>query len=428
MKAPSAAPRTPANVFLAGAQAVAISWGFALVLGFAGVAFLGQGFQPTVAFAAALTVHLVARLARRGDPAIAARTAAFVQLAWFPYLFGLAAFTLSDPIVAGHWRCGTGDFAMLMLGLVSLPVVFGLAIVTALVLEKLRVRWASFGPAAALALVSPIVLAKSAWRLPLSTPDGYLAGLPVVATLSGDEGRFDGPGFVIERAQPPHEQSANARTALKRPGAVCELRGVEQPTDEGGELTESCAGLRVLRDEAHGLWIVVGPGVTGSALAAVDARNPGARAEVTARSVCSSLRPPAPWAIGQAVAALAALVLVGSAAAGSRRTRAWGAATRGQHTGGGWVSFEDGRPPIHLADAVHLPAGHVLVLEAARRATGYREHGLPVGAARVAAGTFEQLVEETRAGSSVLYGLAIVLCLLTLAPMLAAGLNGLLGG
>jgi hypothetical protein len=180
-----------------------------------------------------------------------------------------------------------------------------------------------------------------------------------------------------------------------------------------------------LRDAEHDLWIFQPPGTPTSASYAIDGNLE--QTEVIARTVASSLRPPTAWAVSQAVGTLLALGVAGIAFTRRRRAESWRAGRTGAHRGQGWVTFEDGTPPTHFSSAATVHLGNVLVVEPSRLTQNYREHGRVEGAARIAAGTFDQVLQAADTRATDLYLLATLVALLTLAPMLAAALQGLLG-
>jgi hypothetical protein len=72
-----------------------------------------------------------------------------------------------------------------------------------------------------------------------------------------------------------------------------------------------------------------------------------------------------------------------------------------------------------------LPEGHVLVLDFVARTPHYRDPGGVHPTARVAAGTLESVTLAAGARATDLHAFAILVALVTLAPMLAAAAAGL---
>jgi len=106
----------------------------------------GVPYSLLIAFACAATVLVSWGALRRRDGGSTVRAAAWPLLGWCPYLFGGAAVAIGEPIVVAHWRCGTGDMGLLMLALLSVPVVFALAIVSMLAIELAWERSRGSGP------------------------------------------------------------------------------------------------------------------------------------------------------------------------------------------------------------------------------------------------------------------------------------------
>jgi hypothetical protein len=413
------------------AQATAVSWVLALGLALLARQVFGDGvaYAPLVALACAVTVPLVSRRARRSDGGSAVRPASWVLLAWVPYLFGGAAFELSEPIVQGHWRCGNPVMAMFVVVLASVPVVFAMAVLSAVVVDRFRLvlttklaAWAAVG-------LSVVALCACLRRIDEVDPEHYVASLPVVAALESDVDRYDGPGFSVEYR--PRQEGADVAAG----GCNVFTHGLRlDPRDRMGPAFErqvgpSCSGTRVRRDASHDLWIVESPAFAGFSRLAFEVHGGGAEAvDIDARRVASSLRPPMAWTASLAVGCAFALALLGVAIRMRRRAEAWRAARPGVHGGGGWVTFEDGTPPAHFAGAATLPACTVLVLESSPRTPHYREHGRLDEGARFATGTFfDDVLQPAEARARDMQAFAILVALLTLAPILAAYLDGLLG-
>ena len=339
----------------------------------------------------------------------ALRSASVALAAWFPYLFLGCLMALSEPLAIGgnHTRCGNGIMGLYLFGLLAVPVLFGASTVFAVGLERFRVRGPGLMAALVVTAMSVGLLGAGLRRLPNPEPDGYVASLPVVATLGAGVDRFAGPGFSVEPGETGCSLSTNGS------------RGSER------EVFQSCQGVQILHGKDD-LWFVQEPGRSVIGIRA-ERLGTATGVDVAAGDVAGLSRAPSVWmglaAAGTAVAIFA--VVLGAMA--RRRGRQWRLARPGVHDGGGWLSFEDGAAPVHVADAACLPNGAVLVLEGARAAGHYREHGGLLGDVRVAAGS---LREVEHAGDTRMRGFAafaILLLAVTSAPLLAAATRGLLG-
>jgi hypothetical protein len=405
VNSPPVVRRKLGSSLFAGGVAVVCSWLLTIVFGGLAWWLLGGdvAFTIVIALACLATLPLASRIARRVSGASAVRTTSCVLVAWSPYLFGGAAFQLGIPIVQAHWRCGTGDVGLFFAAALSLPIVFGTALAVGVVVDRLRfvlttkaVAWLTVG-------LSVLVLAASLRRVHDVVPDGYLASLPVVASMTKDH---EDPRFC----------------PLWRATWTAAERGTSADGHE-----PSCEGVRVLEDAAHGLVIFQMPAQDGSPMSYAIKVGRSGLSEITVRSVASSLRPPTAWAVSQAVGTAIGLLLVVVAFVTRRRAGAWRTAKTGAHGGEGWVTFEDGTPPTHFAGVAALPAGQVLILSSSRGAPHYREHGGIEEGARFVAGTVDDVVQTAETRATDLHAVAILVGLLTLAPMLAAAVDGLLG-
>jgi hypothetical protein len=408
------------------------SWLFAFVLGSVSWVSLGgqTAFTPLVAVAAGVTVALVAALGR--SEGTDARLASWVLFAWVPYLFFGAVFELREPIVSGHFRCGNGVMGLFFLALVSMPVVFALFGVCASLADRSRLFLATRTAAWALSAVAVLVLAAAGARSNKLDAERWADSLPEVARLDSAQDRFVGPFFIIEeRVQPDNSSTNNAPLT-----PTCRL--VEPASGRvGQEIASSCAGVRVLHDEVHDLWVLhMSPGSDSMGhntialdgqllpLEAAPAIDP---ADVDAARIASSLRPPLVWTATLAAGTLVALFCLVFARRLRTRASAWRSARNAMHRGDGWVTFEDASPPVHLAGAAPLASGPILVLESKTSPAGYRQHGRSDDSLRVAPGSLDALIETAEVRASNFYGAASLAVALTLAPMFAAALYGLLG-
>ena len=403
------------------AEAVVGSLVFLFVLALAeeGLFESRASYAPAVALASVLAVGVVALLARRGRRPSPVRAASLALLAWAPYLFAAALYHLSEPLVVGRWRCGTGLMGLVFLAVGSVPFVFALAALVAAAAERYRLDLATRVVAAATGAIALVVLFAAVRRDHKIDPDAYVASLPVVGEVRGPDDRLAfGPLAVEQRGSAKPGDDATGCVLFAPAGT------------RTAQVTEECTGLRVRQDERNNLWILEWPVGGATARYALDLAGAGLeRAEIVPQRVAASLRPPAPWTGALACGCAVALALAALALRDEARARAWRSARRGAHSGGGWVTFDDAAgPPMHLAAAAAMPVGPVLVGAPGSGTPSYREHGGAVdGDARLIAGSFEGLLSAAQARGTAYYAFATLTLALTLEPMIAAACVGLLG-
>jgi hypothetical protein len=351
-----------------------------------------------------------------------------------PLLFLGAGFAMGDPIVASHWRCGTGDAALAMLAPPAFAVLGALGgAVATLVVPRApaggrAARWIGLG---ALGLCAALVAWAAARSARWPGPDAYVRSLPVMATL---EPAAAGTPVTTLPASPPStfEPQAIYRDRLgdleierRCQGEYCTASlgaPARDPLGDARKHAEEGASVRihqplvVRRDEAHDLWILEGSGrdaYRGPALELTD---------VGVALVKDTLAPPPGWTVGAAAGVLfGALLRVRRRRAAARLARL-AAAPAGVLGDDGWIALEGGAPPVRVAPDLGLPRGPVLLLADDGTTTPGRAYRgeAPLGPGAVVAGEREELV--TRAGDEVaaLDALALAAPLLTAAPLVAA--------
>ncbi|WP_437672147.1 hypothetical protein [Sorangium sp. So ce131] len=419
----------------------------------AGVLWLVTGQTlPLAALMAWVQVATVAAVCRRAAAAGVPRAggaAALASLAVAPLLWLVSARALDDWIIPAPGKMSwEPDGAVLAL---AAPVAFALSgtlgwwmalfVAWGRPAVAAAVRWLSLG---ALALSAALLAwsAARAARYPL--PEGYLASLPVAATVPRVAGvpvsevppelawepwgattqvyrdPVEGLGFDVERRC----EGPVCTFALIRPDAQT------APWHHGRFKDRSAVRrsgpLVVKRDEAHDLWVAVGADVVafrGPAL------TPGG---VQVRSVRDRLSPPYGVMVGAGGGALLAALLL------RRRRRA--AAQLGRVAAGapgalgndGWITFDGGEPAVRAAPELRLEPGPVLVLgQAPAAARGgaspgasggvYRgEAPAPLGPGEVIPGEKAALLADGRGELAALDALALAVAVLTAAPLAAA--------
>jgi hypothetical protein len=402
---------------VAAACGVGLSWALSLLFAVLAARWAGEdaAFSVAIIVACVVTVPIVARRMRRSDGESPVRAVALALLGWALYLFLGATRALESSAAPG---CRTGDVGILVILAISAPFVFGLTLAIAKALDRFRLRLATRCVAYAALGLSVLTLAVSLRRIHDATPEGYVESLPVLGTL-GLTDHFDRPGFSVTTDWRPlggdfSKKSWPYLDPQVNKGCQITVRGSVVSTDLAS--LPSCVGVRVRRDAARDTWVVQAP--SGGSYAIDD--------QAHARKIVTS-RPPTAWVASLGAGTLLALVAMIIAYIVQTRADAWRAARPGQHRGGGWVAFEDGTPPTHLAAATNLCIGFILVLEPSRLTPSYREHGRVEEGARLVGGSLDNLLEVAEARATDLYVFASLVALLTLAPMLAAALARLLG-
>ncbi|AUX46479.1 uncharacterized protein SOCE26_079850 [Sorangium cellulosum] len=426
----------------------------------AGVLWSAVGQKlPLASLVAGVLVATVAAVCRRAASAgvpLAGSAAALASLAVAPLLWLLSARTLDDWIVPvpGSTFHGMGGapmalaapVAFLLSGMlgwwVALFFAWGRPVVAA------AVRWLSLG---ALTLSAALLAWSTARAVVYPLPEGYVASLPVAATVPRVAGApvselppelvpgrraevtkvyrdpVEGLGFDVERRC----DGPACTFALIRPAAQT------APWDHGRFKDRSGVGrsgpIVVKRDEAHDLWVAVGADVVafrGATLA------PGG---VRVHAVRDRLSPPHGVMVGAGCGVLLAALLL------RRRRRA--AAQLGRVAAGapgalgddGWITFDGGEPAVRAATELRLDPGPVLVLGQASAAAPrgaspgasggvYRgEAPAPLGPDEVIPGEKAALLAAGHGELTALDALVLAAAVLTAAPLAAAAWQLLVG-
>jgi len=432
---PHPSPSLNPRPFLFGLAAGGLAVAAFLVAGAARLALdlpVASGMAALMLAGIALTCRAAAwTRAPRPLPAAALGTVAVA-----PALFLGAAHAISDPVVTSHWRCGTGEIALVMVA----PFVFGMAGVLggliALPLVGCERRRADAALRAlalgALALSAALLAWSFARAAQYPDPDRYAASLPVVATVPPVAGTpvkdlpLPGASDMIPHQQIYRDRVGGFDLEIERvcTGDACGFSllraGTANPDVEhpggyhsGGALRSD--EIRLKRDEAHDLWIAsAGSTVAyqGSALKLTD---------VQVRDVGDHLSPPRGWMAGAAAGLLlASLFQCLRCRAAARRDRLT-AARAGVVGEGGWIAFDDDAPPLRAAPDLGLSPGPVLVLghQPQKAPEGAYRGEAPLGPGAVIAGDRAELLARVRGDLAALDALTLAAATLTAAPLVA---------
>jgi hypothetical protein len=336
-------------------------------------------------------------------------------------LVGLAAvFTLSEPIVASHWRCGTGLVGLVLVA----PLAFaGFGAVGASVgglAARLTRLWPRMVVLARVAVVaslaaSGLLVVREVVRSPRPDAQGWLEGLPAVHELPPV------PPFSCTPAPPD---------------MTCEPR-VDRFTVAGHELERRChvSGGCTLRLAAAGEeWAEVGDGGTVyvaaeqgllfvDRAAVFDLRDGGRLIDLDVRRLSGAVGAPRSWVWIAALGFVVALLPIAVAARRIRERRLFEVARAGW-VEAGVLRFDDAEHPLRARPVEPVGDGPVLALPTGLSPPpGYRCVSGPPW--RVAPGTRVALLASNRAAEHAAWLIALAIGALAAAPLFTAALGGL---
>jgi hypothetical protein len=251
-------------------------------------------------------------------------------------------------------------------------------------------------------------------------PDGYVASLPLIATLGdGDGATADGDRIHLARhaAEPG---KVNLECAFDVTLTEKDGRGLDQVFQSGAR--SACERIGVRRDDANGYWVFTDEtnAKAPDALIAIDFATHQNQDLVVATVVHSLAAPPA-WI---ALAALGAAVAAAGLAWGRRRLaplRERLAAIEATHLGGGSVRLGDDVPPFLVDRAAALPLGPVLLVGATRAAAeGYRTSGVPLAPRDVVPGSLADASRTLACASASQHAYALACAAIAASPLAAA--------
>ncbi len=410
-----------------------------------GVAFFGgkalwpeAAVAPWMALLLLLSAPLLGRVGRWALGPRGAVAAALATALVAPMILLGALSELSEPLVYGTPPfCGTGR---LMMEMSVPPGMFVAGALGALLAAGFVARGARRFHRVLLGLVAISVILSGASLLRarhLPETDGYVGSLPIVATLRATQGTpvfhaeapdqlkpmgradlWSGPvdvyddaieGAVLRRACAAHD----CQVSLVIPGTPPENVSFHRwdVRDDGT--------LEVRRDRARGIWVVISGG--RHAYLGPDLH----RGDVSVQDAGSSLSPPRDWIGGAAFGLLFAAVLLPLRRRAARRRAAIAAGREGTLEPSGLVTLASADHPLRVAPGQALAVGPVVVLHAPVVPGGvYRGDGLLVGAL-VACGTREDLLAAAEAKIAWLDALGISAIALTVAPLMASAMMGI---
>jgi len=353
---------------------------------------------------------------------------------------------IAEPVVTSHWRCGTGDVGIYLIGLVlfGAAAVVGGAVVALGAGRRLRLI-AAAGAVAGLTTLVVLVpggLARAgnpeprAWAETLTV----VGTLPAVTTADGmtwcggnpeaDPEALCPAGYecAASRCQRRDEVRITGKTLHRSctPEARCQV-SFGTPADGSrsfGEPVEldSRWPVSVRHDAAHDLWLM---GESFNIIALDGAT--GEVVDVETRRIADSLAPPRGWVIaGAGGLALALLALLLAAVAWGRAHIARRA--RAGHTDAhGGIAFDDGLTPQRGISTSSTAPGPVLAMAQGRhRPPSYRTAEGPASW-RTVSGDRVAVIEHHESKMNAWLNVALSAAWLTAAPLIAASLGGLLG-
>ncbi len=353
---------------------------------------------------------------------------------------------MAGPVVASHWRCGTGDVGIYLVGLTvfMLGAVGGGIVMTLGAGHRSRLVAAAGALAGLAALI--VLVPDGLARAGHPESDAWVETLPEVGVLPavttadgmtwcGANAEADPEALCpsgYECAASRCQRRDEVRIAGKTLHRSCTPEGhcqVSFGTPADGSLSfgepvelDSRWPVSVRHDAAHDLWLM---GESFNIIA-VDGATGGV-VDVETRRIADSLAPPRGWVIaGVGGLALALLALLLAAVAWgrahiARRARA------GQMDAHGGVDFDDGLTPQRGISTSSTAPGPVLAMAQGRhRPPSYRTAEGPASW-RTISGDRASVIERHESQLSAWLNVALSAAWLTAAPLVAASLGGLLG-
>jgi len=375
------------------------------------------GVGATVGLAALLAAALalaLAPLARSGAPlrwpyalAVALATQGLLPVAG-------ALMKLADPLVSSHWRCGTGDVALVM----TAPVPASLAALAAFALARwgaphLAGRGGRVVRGLSLVALAAAVAVTAAGGVAVATRPqarALLAQIPVVGTL---------PEATLGPAMPVRLDTVGRLLVWRRCDANgCDL-SLRQPTVPAGEslyqptvLRRGAEALRVRYDAALDL-AVFEDATTGYAVGAFRVRS-AQPVDVKYGTLRGRVAPPLPWFACAAAGLLLALTAFARTGANTAALRRWLGARPGT-LANGVVRFDGDATAATVQDVAEVAPGPVLVFEDAAKQPFREAATIPAGALR--AGTMDDLRDAIAVAEGGRFALAAAVAAWSALPL-----------
>lgn len=315
-----------------------------------------------VAMSAALACVLVLSLLPMARRSLGSRAPYAIALALgaqmlFPAFSALLK--LADPLIASHWRCGTGDIAFLFAspivavfaGVVAMAVsVFGIKRLSPLVARGLRGL-----SLAVMAGVVAVTLLGASQVIRRPQAEAYLRGMPLVGELpamtvtANMATRIDTVGGTLVWRQCTAQ---GCSISLRAPAAMTES-GVWGQIHVAPEAMRAYldprADLLVLRDTENGGREVAFRLSTREAV------------DVTWASLAKSVAPPSNWLLCALAGIVLAALVLGRSKEAVRALLGWRAAREATLTDEGTVRFGEDLPAAKVQGDAITAAGPVLV-------------------------------------------------------------------
>jgi hypothetical protein len=399
---------------------------------------------PWFALLLLLSIPLLARVGRGvfGDRAFAAAALTMGALA-VTILLG-AKHALEEPLIYAHPpTCGTGRVMFEM----SIPPWMFAAGMTSALLAAGAVARRRAGlryVVLALASLSALLVTESLLRLRLPEASGYLPSLPVVTRVAVNSGTRVARVADPSRSRQNHPGEATPEMVSVYDDIVGEVMlrrncvdhncsvGLVHPGTPSEVLDKSASvyaldedRVVVRHDALRGTWFL-GTKWGDGAYRYVGPEWPIVLMDLRAGDLAGAVRPPRGWIVGAALG----LLLAGGAWVVRKRVvsvrAAIAAGREGVLDASGVVSFTGDDPPLRVASGQACDTGPVVVLPAPVAPGGvYRGDGRYVGA-QVTSGRQADLLAASDNKVLALEALALASIALTVAPLVASAIVGIL--
>lgn len=270
-----------------------------------------------------------------------------------------AMIKLAAPLIASHWRCGTGDVALVLIG----PMVAAGAGVVAALVSRLALPRVGVRGAAALRGLSTLALAGAVAAVLVGgvtvarrpQAQAYLDALPEAGVL---------PAIVTMPAAAPRIDDV-AGTLVWREcdtaGCSVSLRAPVHTSESlnWGQIRVAPVALHVQVDRRAGLAIFREEGESGRSVA-FDLRTKSP-VDVTWSSLARVVAPPRMWLACGALGLLIALAVFARSGSQLRSLEAWRSARPATLSDEGTVRFGEDLPAAKVQGISSVAAGPVLV-------------------------------------------------------------------